>query len=91
MTTILNIGPSRREASNSEGAIAKTIITKSAGIIHQPAAMVRQSCDPIHFFDLYNNSKADNLSDDMPSEASATSVSSKETRSKSRGGKETKG
>lgn len=36
-------------------------------------------------------SKADNLSDDMPSEASATSVSSKETRSKSRGGKETKG
>ena len=36
-------------------------------------------------------SKADNLSDDMPSEASATSVSSKETRSKSRGGKEAKG
>lgn len=35
--------------------------------------------------------KGDNLSDDMPSEASATSVSSKETRSKSRGGKETKG
>ena len=37
------------------------------------------------------HSKADNLSDDMPSEASATSVSSKETRSRSRGGKETKG
>ena len=52
--------------------------------------MVRQSCDP-NPSNLYNYSKADNLSDDMPSEASATSVSSKETRSKSRGGKETKG
>jgi len=36
-------------------------------------------------------SKADAASEDMPSEASATSVSSKETRSRSRGSKEVKG
>jgi len=94
MNTINNYklaGLSWGEASYSKAVVTKTIITQPSGTIRQLTTMVSSKAPPITSDYIRKHSKAEIASEDMPSEASATSVSSKETRSRSRGSKEVKG